>query len=121
MIRSIAQRLSDRKRRIQRRLKVANGSAKYIRAAQEAPPMLRTSGLRYELSDKVRGVAHGGAALFMKLAKDVGLVDAIDWNLHLLKVHCPYHESDHVLNFAINALCDGDCLQDIELWRTDEA
>jgi len=121
VIRSIAQRLSDRKRRIQRRLKVANGSAKYIRAAQEAPPMLRTSGLRYELSDKVRGVAHGGAALFMKLAKDVGLVDAIDRNLHLLKVHCPYHESDHVLNFAINALCDGDCLQDIELRRTDEA
>ncbi|MCA9123497.1 MAG: transposase, partial [Planctomycetales bacterium] len=32
-----------------------------------------------------------------------------------------YHESDHVLNFAYNALCDGTCLEDMELRRTDEA
>jgi len=30
-----------------------------------------------------------------------------------------YHESDHVLNLAYNALCNGDCLQDIELRRND--
>jgi hypothetical protein len=41
-------------------------------------------------------------------------------HLHLLKVHLPYHESDHVLNFAYNAICNGTCLQDIELRRTDE-
>jgi hypothetical protein len=35
-------------------------------------------------------------------------------------LHLPYHESDHVLNFAYNALCDGTCLQDIELRRNDE-
>ena len=40
--------------------------------------------------------------------------------MHLLKIHLPYHESDHVLNFAYNALCDGTCLQDIELRRNDE-
>ena len=28
-------------------------------------------------------------------------------------------ESDHVLNFASNALCDGTCLDDIELRRND--
>ena len=33
----------------------------------------------------------------------------------------PYHESDHVLNIAYNALCDGNCLQDLELRRQDEA
>jgi len=32
----------------------------------------------------------------------------------------PYHESDHVLNLAYNALCDGTCLQDLELRRLDE-
>jgi len=37
-----------------------------------------------------------------------------------LKIHLPYHESDHVLNLAYNALCDGTCLQDIELRRNDE-
>src|SRR5271157_4639 len=37
-----------------------------------------------------------------------------------LKIHLPFHESDHVLNFAYNALCEGTCLQDIELRRNDE-
>src|SRR5881392_4137458 len=40
--------------------------------------------------------------------------------LALLTIHLPYHESDHVLNLAYNALCDGTCLQDIELRRNDE-
>jgi hypothetical protein len=31
----------------------------------------------------------------------------------------PFHESDHVLNIAYNVLCNGDCLQDIELRRND--
>jgi hypothetical protein len=35
-------------------------------------------------------------------------------------MHRPYHESDHVLNLAYNALCDGTCLQDLELRRQDE-
>jgi hypothetical protein len=33
----------------------------------------------------------------------------------LLKRHLPYHESDHVLNLAYNALLDGQRLEDIEL------
>jgi hypothetical protein len=48
------------------------------------------------------------------------LVDAIDEHLELLKVHLPYHESDHVLNIAYNVLCGGTCLDDIELRRNDE-
>jgi hypothetical protein len=47
-------------------------------------------------------------------------VSNIDRRLHLLRFHLPYHESEHVLNFAINALCEGTCLQDIELRRNDE-
>jgi len=35
-------------------------------------------------------------------------------------MHMPFRESDHVLNFAYNAWCDGTCLQDIELRRNDE-
>ena len=36
-------------------------------------------------------------------------------------MHLPYHESDHVLNLAYNALCGGTCLEDLELRRQDEA
>ena len=39
----------------------------------------------------------------------------------MFKFHLPYHESDHVLNIAYNALCDARCLQDLELRRQDEA
>jgi hypothetical protein len=40
--------------------------------------------------------------------------------LELLKVHLPYHESDHVLNIAYNVLAGGHRLEDIELRRQDE-
>ena len=50
----------------------------------------------------------------------LGLIEAIDRRLVLFKFHLPYHESDHVLNLAYNALCGGTCLQDIELRRQDE-
>jgi hypothetical protein len=36
---------------------------------------------------------------------------------NLLKRHLPYHESDHVLNLACNALLEGVRLEDIELRR----
>jgi hypothetical protein len=36
------------------------------------------------------------------------------------KRHLPYHECDHVLNLAYNALLDGQQLEDIELRRNDE-
>src|SRR5271157_5710857 len=49
------------------------------------------------------------------------LAQEIDARLHLLKRHLPYHESDHVLNLAYNALLDGQRLEDIELRRNDEA
>ena len=56
-----------------------------------------------------------------RLAKKTGLVKAINQNLHLLKRHLPYHESDHVLNLAYNVLAGGTRLEDIELRRRDEA
>ena len=49
-----------------------------------------------------------------------GLVEAIDRRVQVLKIHLPYHESDHVLNLAYNAMCDGVRLEDIELRRNDE-
>ena len=35
-----------------------------------------------------------------KVIKHTGLAEAIDSKLQLLKIHKPYHESDHVLNIA---------------------
>jgi hypothetical protein len=83
--------------------------------------MFAAGNIHYDLADRTRAIAHGGIGSVHLLARKVGLVDAIDRELHLLKVHLPYHESDHVLNIAYNILCDGDCLQDLERLRNDEA
>jgi hypothetical protein len=84
-------------------------------------PVLRGGNLHYEIGARQRGIVYGGIGLFLELAQQSGLVDAIDRKVQVLKWHLPYHESDHVLNIAFNALCDGHCLQDIELRRNDEA
>lgn len=55
------------------------------------------------------------------MAQRIGLVEEIDSSLDLLKVHLPYHESDHVLNIAYNVLTGGQRLEDIELRRQDES
>jgi len=82
--------------------------------------MFTASNIHYELADKARGLGAGGIGAIHLLAGRSGLIQAIDEQLHLLKVHKPYHESDHVLNIAYNLLSGGECLQDLELLRNDE-
>ena len=109
----IRSRMARRKRRIQDRLEKA-------RLKNLEKPVYTASNIHYDYAGRSRAIAHGGIGAFHLLAQRIGLIDAIDERLHLLKIHLPYHESDHVLNFAYNALCDGTCLQDIELRRNDE-
>jgi hypothetical protein len=105
--------LANRKRRLDRRLDKTD-----LRGC--AQPMFTARNIHYEIADRTRGIAAGGIGTFHALARRLGLIDAIDQRLHLLKIHLPFHESDHVLNFAYNALCNGTCLQDLELRRNDE-
>jgi hypothetical protein len=107
------QRLINRKRRIEYRLRD-------VVWTDQAKPMFTARNIQYELADRIRGLGPGGIGAMHMLAQRTGLVDAIDRRLHLLKVHLPYHESDHVLNIAYNLLAGGTCLEDIELWRNDE-
>ncbi len=109
----IRRKLERRKRRLQFRLDKA-------KLKNLDKPVFTASNIRYEISDRDRGISHGGVGALHLLARRIGLIAAIDEKLHLLKIHLPYHESDHVLNFAYNAICDGTCKQDIELRRQDE-
>jgi hypothetical protein len=109
----IHQQLANRKSRIERRLDKK-------RLGNTERPVFTAANIHYKFADRVHGIAHGGIGAFHLLAQRIGLIDAINQNLHLLKFPMPYHHSDHVLNFAYNTLCDGTCLQDIELRRQDE-
>ena len=102
-----------RKRRIERRLKPRNWS-------EQDKPMLSASNLQYELAGRDRGLAVAGVGAMHRLAHHVRLVDDLNEHVGVLKAHLPYHESDHVLNIAYNALCGGHRLEDIELRRQDE-
>jgi DDE family transposase len=82
--------------------------------------MLTASNIHYEAATRTRAITHGGIGVIHTLARQLGLIDALDQRLHLLKKHLPYHESDHVLNIAYIPICDGTCFQDIELRRYDE-
>lgn len=108
----IRQQLARRKRRLQRRLDKT-------RLGDISRPVFSARNIHYEIADRVQGITHGGIGAFHLLARRLGLIEAIDRNLHLLTVHLPYHESDHVLNIAYNPLCGGTCLQDIE-WRRQD-
>lgn len=76
--------------------------------------------VHYEMAERVRAVNCGGIGAVHLMVKKLGLIEEIDQRVHVLKRHLPYHESDHVLNLAYNALLDGMRLEDIELRRNDE-
>ena len=101
------------KQRIARRLRRRNWRA-------QTEPMFRGRNLHYEGSDRVRGLGTGGIGAMHLLAQRTGLAAEIDASLELLRVHQPYHESDHVLNIAYNILCGGKTLEDLEQLRHDE-
>jgi hypothetical protein len=82
--------------------------------------MFRAQNIQYEMCERTRVIDCGGIGAFHMLAQNTGLIKGIDRNLHLLKQHKPYYESDHVLNMAYNTLTGGSCLDDIELRRNDE-
>ena len=110
---SRARRAAKRKRRTQRRLRPRRWN-------QQPKPMFTASNIDYDVADRTRGLGVGGIGVMHLLAQRTGLIERIDERLHILRMHVPYHESDHVLGIAYNHLCGGTCLEDIELLRNDE-
>jgi len=105
--------LQKRKRKLKKRIERRQWEP-------QSQPMFSAKNIQYEMADRVRAINCGGIGAFHILARNSGLIDAINRRVHLLKIHLPYHESDHVLNMAYNTLAGGTCLDDIELLRNDE-
>lgn len=105
--------LRNRKKRIERRLQPHNW-------ADQPRPILKASNIHYEMADRTQAMNCGGIGAMHLMVQRLGLAQDIDQNLELLKVHLPYHESDHVLNLTYNILAGGQRLEDIELRRNDE-
>ncbi len=83
--------------------------------------MLTAANIQYEIADRAEAVAAGGMGAMHLVTRRLELDKAINRRLGLLKLHLPYHESDHVLNIAYNQLAGGTCLEHLELLRNNEA
>ncbi len=88
--------------------------------AERPEPMMTAANIHYEHANRVKGLSAGGIGAIFLLAQKIGLIDDINRDLHLLKRHLPYHESDHVLNIAFNIVAGGRHLEHLELRRNDE-
>ncbi len=113
MKRRYRKNLHNSKRRIKHRLRNRGWP-------EQAKPMFKASNIHYETAERGKGVSCGGIGAIHLMVKRLGLVEELDQSVQLLKRHLPYHESDHVLNIAYNALLGGIRLEDIELRRKDE-
>ncbi len=67
-------------------------------------PMLSSEKMSNEVGANFDATCFGGIAAARRLVTELALAGQLDEGLDLLKVHPPYHESDHVLNLAYNVL-----------------
>ena len=132
--------ISDSRRnsaRRKRKVAARHGQAGHWQA--QPRPMLSGGKVHYEVGAHTDAMSYGGIGAVHRLVTKLGLPKTINASLSLLKVHLPYHESDHaclcvarlparsaqagrqVLNIAYNVLCGGTRLEDIERLRHDGA
>jgi hypothetical protein len=83
-------------------------------------PVMQASNIRYEIADRTQAISAGGIGAIHLMAQKIGLIDAINEKVPLLRLYLPYRESDHVLNIAYNLLAGGTRMEHIELRREDE-
>ena len=81
------QKLERRKRRIARRLGRRGGNS-------GDRPVLSARNIHYQVADRALGLGCGGMGVIHQVARQTGLIDAIDDKVHVLKVHLPYQESN---------------------------
>ena len=89
--------------RRKRKVRARHGQAGHWNARRQ--PMFNAGPVHYEVGANTDAMSFGGIAAVHRLVTKLGLVQHIDDRLELLKVHLPYHESDHVLNRSSPELC----------------
>jgi hypothetical protein len=112
--RIIRRKIQAEKRKIARRLKS-------VVQVNLAGPVLSATNIHYELADKTSAVSYGGIGAVHRLVNQLGLAERLNAALHLLNVHVPYYDSDHVLNFAYNGLRGRSTMRDKQTKRAANA
>ncbi len=83
--------------------------------------VMRMPKLHVETEERAMVTRFGGLALAEQFCRRFGVAGLIDDNVEVLKLHLPYHESDHVLAQAMNLYVGGSCIEDMSLLQHDDA
>jgi hypothetical protein len=86
-----------------------------------AGAVMRMPALHPEVDARSEVTPYGGLLLFSDMVKRLGIAKLIDLHVEVLKLHAPYHESDHVLAQAMNLYVGGTCLEDMAQLQQSEA
>ncbi|MBN1341106.1 MAG: transposase [Phycisphaerae bacterium] len=113
-----SRRTSQRARRIRRRPRTRT-----IRRHQDQPllwpddkhpgPVFRNRQVRLKTQQRGKVTPYGGLTLAHDQAMRLGIDRDINRSIHLLKLHMPYRESDHILTHVYNLYVGGQCIEDI--------
>ena len=106
--------IDNNRRSIEKRLKRKN-------YRNQPEPMIRDVNIDYQVAERTRAIVYGGIGVIHKMVCKLGLDKVINAKVKVLKLHLPYHESDHVLNIAYNVMSGGTSLEEIERLRQDES
>ncbi|MCP4038589.1 MAG: IS1380 family transposase [bacterium] len=77
--------------------------------------------LHVETEERATVTRFGGLALAEQFCRRFGVAALIDKHVEVLKMHLPYHESDHVLAQALSLYAGGTCIEDMMHLQHDEA
>ena len=76
--------------------------------------------LHLEVDERSTVTLYGGLSLASAFLKRFHVAREIDERVHVLKIHLPFRESDHVLAQALNLYVGGECLEDQAALQHDE-
>jgi hypothetical protein len=82
---------------------------------------MRMPKLCAEVDARSEVTPYGGLALVSAFARRFKLAQTIDERVHVLKLHLPYRESDHILALAMSFYVGGTCLEDLANLQQSEA
>lgn len=74
--------------------------------------MLRTPKLAIEVDEDAAITPFGGLILVEEFLRRFRVASRFDRAVEVLKLHLPYHESDHIITQALNLYVGGTCIED---------
>jgi len=88
---------------------------------QRDRPVFTNRQVRLRVQQRGEVTPYGGLALAHDLAMRLELDKDLNRSLPLLKLHLPYHESDHLLTHVYNLFIGGGCIEDLANLQHSEA